>query len=111
MAGSRASQGGKVRMVFLLAAALLMTSAVTLAAGHAKTHQTRASHPTKASLAQAKAKLAQQQSQVRQLQDTVAKQESDSKQASDHMKQQDQAIAKMQQQLQELHDKQATGHR
>jgi peptidoglycan hydrolase CwlO-like protein len=111
MAGSLANHRSKVLRVFLLGAALLMTSAVTLAAGHAKTHQTKSPQATPASLAQAKAKLEQQQSQVRQLQDTVAKQESDSKQAGDRMKQQDQAIAQMQQQLRALNDKQATGHR
>ncbi len=112
MVDSHVMQDGKVRVLFLLVALSLMASAATCANGHSRTHKAGSTPAaTPASLAQAKAKLEQQQAQVKQLQDTVAKQEADSKQASDRMKQQDQAIAQMQQQLQALHDKQATGHR
>jgi septal ring factor EnvC (AmiA/AmiB activator) len=88
---------------------LLMGSSVACGTthAHAKSHKAKPAAPTPASLAQARQKLEQQQTQVKQLQDTLAKQESDSKQASERLQQQDQAISKMQQELKALNAKPA----
>ena len=90
---------------------LLFATAPAWAVQHAKAHKARPSAATQASLTQARQKLEQQQAQVKQLQGSVAKQESDSKQASERLQQQDQAIAQMQQELQALQAKQGSGHR
>ena len=90
--------------------ALLLVSSAVWANGQVTSQKARAAAATQASLAHAQQKLQQQQAQVKQLQDSVAKQESGSKQASERLQQQDQAIAKMQQELQALQAKQAAGH-
>lgn len=93
------------------ALALLLASSAVWADGRAISHKARSGAATQASLARAKQKLQQQQAQVAQLQGSVAKQESDSKQASERLQQRDKAIAQMQQELQALQAKQAAGHR
>jgi len=90
---------------------MLMASSAVMAGGYTAAHKARSASATQASLALTRQKLEQQQAQVKQLQDNVAKQESDSKQASQRMQQQDQAIAQMQQELQALHAKPAAGQR
>lgn len=54
------------------------------------------------SLSQARQRLVRNQAEVKRLEQDVARQESDSKRASDRLQQQDQAIAELQKQLQEL---------
>lgn len=94
--------------VFML---MLMASTAAWAGGQGTTQRSGTAAATQAALALSKQRLEQQQAQVRQLQDTLAKQESDSKQASQRLQQQDQAIAQMQQELQALHAKPAAGQR
>jgi septal ring factor EnvC (AmiA/AmiB activator) len=55
--------------------------------------------------AQARQRLAQRQAEVKRLEQDVARQESDSKQASERLQQQDQAIADLQKQLDALRAK------
>ena len=62
------------------------------------------------SLSDIKQKLAKHQVEVNRLQQDVAKQESDSKQASERLQQQDQTITELQQQLQALRAKSASNH-
>jgi Tfp pilus assembly protein PilN len=57
---------------------------------------------TATSLPQARQRLARNQAEVKRLEQDVAKRESDSKRASERLQQQDQAIAELQKQLQEL---------
>jgi len=85
--------------------ALLVVSSAVWADGQVTSHKARSTAATQASLAEAQQKLQQQQAQVKQLQDSVAKQESGSKQASERLQQQDHAIADLQKQLDALHAK------
>ena len=65
---------------------------------------------TQPSLAEVRQRLARHQAEVNRLEQDVAKQESDSKQASDRLQQQDQTITELQQQLQALRAKSASNH-
>ncbi|OOG56791.1 hypothetical protein [Rhodanobacter sp. C03] len=58
-----------------------------------------------ASLPQTRQRLARHQAEVKRLEQDVARQESDSKQASERLQQQDQAIADLQKQLDALRAK------
>ena len=62
------------------------------------------------SLSEVRQRLEQHQVQIRQLQQDVSKQESDSKQASERLQQQDRTITELQQQLQALRAKPASSH-
>jgi uncharacterized protein HemX len=62
---------------------------------------------TAASLPQARQQVARNQAEVKRLEQDVARRESDSKHASERLQQQDQAIAELQKQLQELRAKPA----
>lgn len=88
---------------------LLAASALPCAATVTSAQRVEAKSPL--TLAQEKQQLAQQQAQVGGLQQAVSKQESTSRQASDRLQQQDQAIARMQQELQTLHPAPAAGQR
>ena len=66
---------------------------------------------TAAALRATQQQLVQHQSQVAALQKALEKEEAVTRQASDRLKQQDQAIEKMQQELQALHPAPAAGHR
>lgn len=102
---------GQVQVLKAAGLTMLMASFPAWAGGQATTHKVKSAAATQASLAQTRQKLEQQQTQVKQLQDTVAKQELDSKQSTQRLQQQDQTIAKMQQELQALQAKQPAGHR
>lgn len=73
--------------------------------------QSQGSAKAQAQLQAKQQQLAQHQAQVTHLQREVLKQQDASGQAADRMKQQDQAIEKMQQELQALHPAPAAGHR
>ena len=88
---------------------LLAISSAAYAAS--STVQKQASAKTEALLQAKQQQLAQHQAQVIDLQQEVVKQEAASRQAADRLKQQDEAIAKMQQELQALHPAPAAGHR
>ncbi len=62
------------------------------------------------SLPQIRQRLKQDQVEVKRLQQSVARQESDSQRASQRLQQQDQAIAELRRQLQELQARPAAGH-
>ena len=74
------------------------------AAGNPLPYPASGPAPAQAS-AQARQRLAQHQAEVRRLEQDVARQESDSKRASERLQQQDQAIADLQRQLDALHAK------
>jgi septal ring factor EnvC (AmiA/AmiB activator) len=61
--------------------------------------------PAQVSAEQARQRVAQHQAEVKRLEQDVARQESDSKQASERLQQQDQAIADLQKQLDALRAK------
>ncbi len=105
------AQAIRARAVKSAGVVMLFASLAAWAGGEARAHKPKSTAATQASLAQARQKLEQQQAQVKKLQDAVARQESGSKQASERLQQQDQAIGQMQQQLQALQAKQAAGHR
>jgi len=65
---------------------------------------------TQPSLAEVRQRLARHQAEVNRLEQDVAKQESDSKQASEHLQQQDRTITELRQQLQALSAKPASNH-
>jgi septal ring factor EnvC (AmiA/AmiB activator) len=68
---------------------------------------TKAAQP---SLAEVRQRLARHQAEVSRLEQDVAKQESDSKQASERLQQQDRTITELRQQLQALSAKPASNH-
>ncbi|MBB6186713.1 hypothetical protein [Rhodanobacter sp. MP7CTX1] len=62
------------------------------------------------SLSEIRQRVAQHEAQINQLQQDVSSQESNSKQASERLQQQDRTITELQQQLQALRAKSASNH-
>lgn len=87
--------------LFVGLAGLLVITAARAASGK--------QDPVPVSAPQVQQRLAQHQAEVKQLEQAVARQESDSKRASERLQQQDQAIAELQKQLDALHAKPAAG--
>ncbi|MGH8159053.1 MAG: hypothetical protein ACREPQ_13105 [Rhodanobacter sp.] len=73
--------------------------------GKLPSHPAGKQDPAPVSVPQARQRLAQHQAEVKRLEQDVARQESDSKQASERLQQQDQAIDELQRQLDALHAK------
>jgi len=84
-----------------LVGAVGLVLASTAWAGNDQTRPPPAAHAA-TSLPQVKQRLTQNQVEVKRLEQDVARQESDSKRANERLQQQDQAIAELQKQLQEL---------
>ena len=92
------------------ASAMLLLASFSVGAAGAPSAK-QADAKTAALLLERQHQLAQHQAQVSALQQEVVKEEAATRQASDRLKQQDQAIEKMQQELQALRPVPAAGHR
>ena len=79
---------------------LAATSGVAVVAARISPAPTRSAAPMPAALPQARQRLQLHRAEVRQLQQAVARQESNSRVASERLRQQDEAIARLQRQLQ-----------
>ena len=94
-----------MRYLKILGVMSFMLSAAPWAAADTSMPPAAGSSAAPMSLPQARQRLAKHQAEVKRLEQDVAKQESDSKQASERLQQQDHAIAELQKQLDVLRAK------
>jgi peptidoglycan hydrolase CwlO-like protein len=99
-----------MRCLPLLGLMCFMVSSLAWASSGEPTAQQQAgsSKATQPSLSEVRQRLAQHQAKINQLQQDVSRQESESKQASERMQQQDRTITELQQQLHALRAKPAS---
>jgi peptidoglycan hydrolase CwlO-like protein len=98
-----------MRCLQLFGMVCFMSSSLAWAGSGEPTAQPAGSPKTEQpSLTEVRQRVAQHQAQINQLQQDVSRQESDSKQASERLQQQDRTITELQQQLQALHAKPAS---
>jgi peptidoglycan hydrolase CwlO-like protein len=99
-----------MRCLQLVGVMCFMVSSLAWAGSGEPTSQPAGGSPKAAqpSLPEVRQRLAQHQAQISQLQQDVSRQESDSKQASERLQQQDRTITELQQQLQALRAKPAS---
>ena len=88
---------------------LMVITAARAVDGKLPPHPADKQDPAPVSVPQVQQRLAQHQAEVKRLEQDVARQESDSRQASERLQQQDQAIAELRRQLEALHAKSPAG--
>ncbi|HEY8682310.1 MAG TPA: hypothetical protein VIM06_04005 [Rhodanobacter sp.] len=91
-------------------AGLMVVPAIRAGSGKPPPHPIEQPAPAQAGLPQGTQRLTRHQAEVRRLEQDVARQESESRRASERLRQQDQAIADLHKQLQSLHAKPPLGH-
>jgi septal ring factor EnvC (AmiA/AmiB activator) len=98
-----------MRCLQLLGLMCFMVSSLAWASsGEPTPQQAVSSKATQPSLSEVRQRLAQHQAKINQLKQDVSRQESESKQASERLQQQDLTITELQQQLQALRAKPAS---